>query len=87
MKNICQFQPSDFKEQYDELIETEEGRYLAGGEGALTNMNCSVLFIFLFNFNPSVCRLTESRLWAHLNFGWAEGDEEEEGEEDEDMET
>ena len=46
MKNICQFQPSDFKEQYDELIETEEGRYLAGGEGALTNMNCSVLLSF-----------------------------------------
>ena len=46
MKNICQFQPSDFKEQYDELIETEEGRYLADGEGALTNMNYLVLLSF-----------------------------------------
>jgi len=35
LKNVAAMydvEPSDFKEQYDELIETEEGRYLAGGE-------------------------------------------------------
>ena len=39
IKNMCQFQPSDFKEQFDEVIDTDEGRYLAGGAGALTNIN------------------------------------------------
>jgi len=34
LKNVAAMydvQPSDFKEQFDELIETDEGRYLAGG--------------------------------------------------------